>query len=89
MVLKPTALGGILHCLEISEAATELGLASIVTHTFDGPIASTAAACLALALHGPVLPCGLDSHGRLERPVASIERNRIVPFTEPGIGASE
>ena len=88
VVLKPTALGGILRCLDIAEAAAELGLASIVTHTFDGPIASTAAACLALALRGPILPCGLDSHARLERPVASIERTRIVPFTEHGIGTT-
>lgn len=86
VVLKPMALGGLLRCLAIADAAGALGVAAIVTHLFDGPVASAAAACVALAIRRRVLPCGLDAHGRLERPVAALTPTEIVPFDAHGLG---
>lgn len=86
VVLKPMSLGGFERCLAIAEAARAAKLAVIVTHVFDGPIGSAAAACLALAIRGEVLACGLDAHGRLEQAVAAIGETHIVPFATDGLG---
>lgn len=86
VVLKPMALGGFDRCLAMAELAAELGLAVIVTHVFDGPIGTAAAACLALSVRGRVLPCGLDGHGRLEQPVVAIDDTHVVPYDAPGLG---
>jgi L-alanine-DL-glutamate epimerase-like enolase superfamily enzyme len=86
VVLKPMTLGGFDRCLSIAEAAHDLGLAVVVTHVFDGPIGSAAAACLALAVHGETMPCGLDAHGRLEHPVSAIGHTHILPFKAHGLG---
>jgi L-alanine-DL-glutamate epimerase-like enolase superfamily enzyme len=86
VVLKPMALGGFNRCLEMAEVAREAGLAVIVTHVFDGPIGTAAAACLALAVSGPIKPCGLDPHGRFEEPLAAIGPTHVVPFTVSGLG---
>jgi L-alanine-DL-glutamate epimerase-like enolase superfamily enzyme len=60
LVLKPTALGGAVRCLEWARVATDLGLRVYVTHTNDGPIARRAALALARALPEPPLACGLE-----------------------------
>lgn len=86
VVLKPMALGGFDRCLAIAEAARAARLAVIVTHVFDGPVGTAAAACLALAVRGPVLPCGLDAHGRLDEPIAAISATHVVPFAAAGLG---
>lgn len=86
VVLKPMALGGFERCLKIADAASKAQLAVIVTHVFDGPIGSAAAACLALAIRGEVLPCGLDAYGRFERPIAAIGETHILPFAAEGLG---
>jgi L-alanine-DL-glutamate epimerase-like enolase superfamily enzyme len=86
VVLKPMTLGGFDRCLTIAEAAHAAGLAVIVTHVFDGPIGSAAAACLALAIRGVTMPCGLDAHERLEHPVSAINQTHIVPFNAHGLG---
>ena len=86
VVLKPMTLGGFERCLSIAEAAHAAGLAVIVTHVFDGPIGSAAAACLALAVRGETLPCGLDAHGRLEHPIAALDQTHILPFKAHGLG---
>jgi hypothetical protein len=70
----------------VAEAAHTAGLAVIVTHVFDGPIGSAAAACLALAVRGKTMPCGLDAHGRLEHPIAAIDQTHIQPFKAHGLG---
>lgn len=88
VVLKPMALGGFDRCLAMAELATALGLGVIVTHVFDGPIGSAAAACLALAVRGEVLPCGLDAHARLEQAVAAIGQTHVIPFPESGLGVT-
>ena len=59
LVLKPTTLG-LQRCLELGREAAARGLACVVTHTFDGPVARAAAAALARALPGRVLACGLS-----------------------------
>jgi o-succinylbenzoate synthase len=89
VVLKPTALGGLLRCLAMADLASEAGLATIVTHTFDGPIATASAACFALALRGRVLACGLDGHGRLEHPVRVISASHVVPSPDAGLGVED
>ena len=86
VVLKPMSLGGFDRCLAIAEAARAARLAVIVTHVFDGPIGSAAAACLALAIKGDVLACGLDAHGRFERAVAAIGETHILPLAADGLG---
>ena len=89
VVLKPMVLGGFERCLEIAEAARDAQLGVIVTHVFDGPIGSAAAACLALAVQGEVLPCGLDAHGRFRRPIAAIGETHILPFEADGLGIED
>jgi len=86
VVLKPMALGGFVRCLSIADAAREAQLAVIVTHVFDGPIGSAAAACLALAVRGLVLPCGLDAYKRFVHPIPAIDETHVVPFTAHGLG---
>ncbi len=58
LVLKPTTLG-LARCLELGREAAARGLAVVVTHTFDGPVARAAATALARALPGRVLACAL------------------------------
>ena len=61
VVLKPMLLGGLSHCLTLGRRAAALNLSVIVSHSFDGPVALTAAAALALALPGRAAP-GLGAH---------------------------
>ncbi len=88
LVLKPTALGGISHCLALAERAAQFGARVVISHCFDGPIAWRAAATLALAL-----PAGV-AHGLAPHPaLASWPRDHL-PVTlgslhvwaEPGLG---
>jgi L-alanine-DL-glutamate epimerase-like enolase superfamily enzyme len=88
LVLKPMALGGFDRCLAMAEAAAAVGFGVIVTHVFDGPVGTAAAACLALAVRGRVLPCGLDAYGRLDRPVAAVDTSAVVPFDVEGLGVA-
>lgn len=62
LVLKPMALGGFAACLELARIAAAAGGAALVSHLFDGPVGLAAAAHLAFALPGRVLPCGLARH---------------------------
>lgn len=67
LVLKPMALGGFSRCLVLARRARDLGLAVVVTHLFDGPVAHAAATHLALAVVPPGGPAmGLDLHPGLE-----------------------
>ena len=49
VVLKPTVLGGLRASFEMAERAAAHGVRSLVSHTFDGPVARAATAELALA----------------------------------------
>jgi L-alanine-DL-glutamate epimerase-like enolase superfamily enzyme len=90
LILKPMALGGFSRCLALARLAEELGLAISVTHLFDGPIALAAAAELALALPGRLLPCGLDRHAGLGAwpPIAvpQLKDAELVPHEGAGLG---
>jgi o-succinylbenzoate synthase len=90
LVLKPTVLGGALACLALARDASARGLATTVTHTFDGPIALAAAAELAAALPGEVRACGLDRHGGLDAwpPIAipQLHGDHVASANRPGLG---
>lgn len=89
VVLKPTVLGGFGACLDWAERGAVAGADSLVSHTFDGPIARAATAELALVLQCR-LAAGLGSHPALDpwppNEVAAIAGRRIVPHDAPGLG---
>lgn len=89
VVLKPTALGGVLRCRALAEHAARHGATAIVTHTFDGPVAMAAAAELAVALRD-VAVAGLAPHDALavyppERG-AALGETAVVSHELPGLG---
>jgi len=90
VVLKPTALGGLLRCAEIARHARAAGVAAVVSHTLDGPIALAAAAALAVALPEPRRAAGLDRHPGLdawpEIDLPILAGGRIEPSELPGLG---
>jgi o-succinylbenzoate synthase len=85
VVLKPTALGGIAHCLSLAERARSLGCLVTVSHCFEGPIGFRAAAALALALPAAV------AHGLAPYPGAAFDaRDGVLEsWSEPGLNAPE
>lgn len=84
VVLKPMALGGVLRCLQLAQAAR---VDAVVTHLLDGAVALAVATELAAAL--PRLrACGLDL-----RPPAGcgaripvVQGAARVPRSQPGLG---
>lgn len=88
VVLKPTSLGGIDHCLTLAERATKAGLAVVISHTFEGQFAWRAAAAVALALpngaaHGLAPHPGLGTTSPLELPV---QDGHLRGWTARGLG---
>ncbi|MBV8756011.1 MAG: hypothetical protein JO257_01970 [Deltaproteobacteria bacterium] len=65
LVLKPTLLGGFQRCLALAALAHQHGVAPIVSHTLEGPIAYAACHELARAV-GADVPVGLGAHSALE-----------------------
>jgi len=65
LVLKPTLLGGFARCLELAALAHRSGVAPIVSHALEGPIAMAACIELARAIAADV-PVGLGPHAALE-----------------------
>jgi len=59
LVAKPTLLGGVLPCLALARSAAAFGGEIVVTHMFEGVVATAAAAALAIAA-GASRPAGLD-----------------------------
>lgn len=91
-VLKPTTLGGFIQSFELAEIARSAGLAVVVSHAYEGPVAFSALAALSLAL-GPGRPAdGLDRHpgvaGAPSLPGFDPEGVRIRAWLEPGFGHS-
>jgi L-alanine-DL-glutamate epimerase-like enolase superfamily enzyme len=64
VVLKPTVLGGLLACMKFRAWAQQRGVASVVSHCFEGPVGIAAVAELAIAIKGPY-PAGVDRHDAL------------------------
>lgn len=89
VVLKPMVLGGFQASLELADRASVRGADSLVSHTFDGPIARAATAELALVLQSP-LAAGLGWHPGLDlwppQHTAAIRGRAIVPHDSPGLG---
>ena len=84
VVLKPMALGGVLRCLRIAQAAP---VDAVVTHLLDGAVALAVATELAAALPR-VRACGLD----FQPPAGCGARIPVVrgavrePRSQPGLG---
>lgn len=87
LVLKPTALGGLGACLGLARAARERGREALVSHALEGPIGWAACAHLALALGG-TRAAGLWALAHQAAAEPRIERGRLVPSPQPGLGAS-
>ncbi len=89
VVLKPTVLGGLRASFEMAERAAAHGVPSLVSHTFEGPVARAATAELALALQTE-LAAGLGGHAALElwppHDIAAIAGRQIAPHDQPGLG---
>jgi o-succinylbenzoate synthase len=88
VVLKPTALGGLAHCWSIAERARRSGVAAVLSHCFEGPIAWRAAAALALALPSGAAH-GLGPHPALAgwpRDHLPVVRGSLHAWSEPGLG---
>jgi L-alanine-DL-glutamate epimerase-like enolase superfamily enzyme len=61
LVLKPALVGGLAACLALAGRARAHGVGAVVTHSFDGPIATAAACELARAIASDhALAHGLD-----------------------------
>jgi L-alanine-DL-glutamate epimerase-like enolase superfamily enzyme len=90
LVLKPMALGGFSACVRWARTAREHGLHVTVSHLFDGPIALTACAHLALAIASRGYGSGLDPHGALRAwPTAALplhSDSTVVASGRPGLG---
>jgi L-alanine-DL-glutamate epimerase-like enolase superfamily enzyme len=90
LVLKPMTLGGVSACIDWAERARERGLDVVLSHLFDGPIALTACAHLALALGSRRYGGGLDEHGGLRAwphtPLPLHTNSAIVPNDVAGLG---
>jgi len=89
IVLKPALLGGLTRCLALAGRARAAGVAAVVTHSLDGPVATAAACELALAL-GATRPVGLDRHPGLDDwpglDVPQLAAAAVVDRRAPGLG---
>ncbi len=65
LILKPMLLGGAFVCMDLAQRVCSRGVAVVVTHLWDGPIALAACYQLARAIPGTLLPSGLDRHAGL------------------------
>ncbi|HLV66601.1 MAG TPA: enolase C-terminal domain-like protein [Polyangiaceae bacterium] len=89
VVLKPTVLGGLLACRRLARAARGSGIATIVSHTFEGPVGYAAACELALSLPESPFAEGLAPHSGLGpwgALPAALSGARLVPHDRPGLG---
>lgn len=89
-VLKPMALGGVMHAWQLAERAAGAGLGVVLSHCFDGPWAYRAAAALALTLpsgvaHGLAPHAGLQGFPAAPSPV---RQGSLHAWSEPGLGLS-
>ena len=88
VVLKPMVLGGLSDCLDLAGRARSLGLAVIISHSFDGPVALLSAAALARALPSRAAQ-GLAPHPGLrawpEVPLPIVD-GALQGWSSPGLG---
>jgi len=87
VVLKPTALGGLGHCLALARQARALGLDVTVSHTFEGPIAFAACCALALATASRSRASGLAPPAHLDAStLLGISGGTLCAWQSPGLG---
>jgi len=91
IVLKPMLLGGFSRCIELAARARRLGLRVVVSHLFDGPIALSATAALALAaMHAGDGAAGLARHAGLSAwqavELPAFAPATLLPWSAPGLG---
>ncbi len=86
------ALGGLTRCLSLARSARERGIAVVVSHLLDGPIALAAAAALALAVGSPERAAGLEPHVGLAAwpalPLPAFTSAHILRRDAPGLELS-
>jgi o-succinylbenzoate synthase len=92
LVLKPTTLGGVAACLQWAERAREQRLDVTVSHGFEGPVAFTAAAHLAIAIASRTRGSGLSLHGGLDAwpkiPLPLFAGAHVIAAESPGLGVA-
>lgn len=88
-VIKPTVVGGVTAALRLAASARERGLAVVISHAFEGPVAFASLTELALAVGSP-LAQGLGPHVALDGwacPLPAGHRGpTLEPHAEPGLG---
>ena len=90
VMLKPTTLGGFLAVRRLALAAAEHGIASIASHTLEGPVGYMATATVGLSLGGRFAH-GLGPHsglGGFRPPALHPVRDELVAWREPGFGVA-
>lgn len=97
IVVKPTR-DGLLGALRLAQAARTAGIPTVVTHTWDGPIARLAAAHLAIAVHRPggfahaiTLPPAVTAseHAPAHQVLAAaVNKGVLVPPLQGGLGTA-
>jgi L-Ala-D/L-Glu epimerase len=88
LVLKPTVLGGFAACAALARRARAYGVAAVVTHALEGPVAMAACAELARAL-APEIAVGLDRHVVLDAwdvAVPQLAGDAVVAAPAAGLG---
>jgi L-alanine-DL-glutamate epimerase-like enolase superfamily enzyme len=90
VVLKPTALGGLAHCLELAQLAATARVGIAISHCFEGSLAFRAAAAFALTLPAG-LAAGLGPHAGLpaHAVAALVQAGTLHAWSEPGLGEPE
>ena len=91
-VVKLMVAGGLRPAAELCAAARDRGIPTLVTTTFDGPIATAAALHLAAACGSPTLAHGLDASSTLacRFPGALVPSGGILRITDdPGLSVAE
>jgi o-succinylbenzoate synthase len=92
VVVKPMALG-LLAALDLALEARRIGMAVVVSHLLDGPVAWAASSALALALGGGGPAHGLAPHAGLSvwpatRPLA-VDGSELTTVAAPGLGLDD
>jgi o-succinylbenzoate synthase len=94
VVIKPSVVGGFVAARRVVDRARAHGAGVIVTHMFEGPIATAAAAALAVAFVGPAsagrpFAHGLDVRAYIDvAPEHPIGESALHPRTASGLGVT-
>jgi len=89
MVLKPTLLGGIERAMQFARKAKSLGLAAVISSSFESSLGILTLAHLAIAISGKETPVGLDTislfgQNLLQVPLEIKQGSIILPDSSTG-----